>query len=68
MRQTLQMNEFDAFNVCLAFKLHFTTDRYDITKTRGAVKTKDETFYKGLAGLTSRDLQKSLVKMSYQDF
>ena len=46
MRQTLQMNEFDAFNVYLAFKLHFTTDRYDITKTRGAVKTKDETFYK----------------------
>lgn len=40
------MNEFDAFNVYLAFKLHFTTDRYDITKTRGAVKTKDETFYK----------------------
>ena len=39
------MNEFDAFNVYLAFKLHFTTDRYDITKTRGAVKTKDETFY-----------------------
>jgi len=46
MRQTLSMNEFDAFNVYLAFKLHFTTDRYDITKTRGAVKTKDETFYK----------------------
>ena len=40
------MNEFDAFNVYLAFKLHFTTDRYDITKTRGAVKTKNETFYK----------------------
>ena len=40
------MNEFEAFNVYLAFKLHFTTDRYDITKTRGAVKTKDETFYK----------------------
>ena len=46
MRQTFRMNEFDAFNVYLAFKLHFTTDRYDITKTRGAVKTKNETFYK----------------------
>jgi len=46
VRQTFRMNEFDAFNVYLAFKLHFTTDRYDITKTRGAVKTKNETFYK----------------------
>jgi hypothetical protein len=46
MRKTFRMNEFEAFNVYLAFKLHFTTDRYDITKTRGAVKTKDETFYK----------------------
>ena len=43
------MNEFDAFNVYLAFKLHLTPDRYDITKTRGAVKTKDETFYKSNA-------------------
>lgn len=40
------MNEFDAFNVYLAFKLHFTTDKYDITKTRGAVKTHKETFLK----------------------
>ena len=46
MRQTLQMNEFDAFNVYLAFKLHFTTDRYDITKTRGAVQSNKETFLK----------------------
>jgi hypothetical protein len=46
MRKTFRMNEFDAFNVYLAFKLHFTTDKYDITKTRGAIKTKEETFYK----------------------
>lgn len=46
LRSALRMTEFDAFNVYLAFKLHFTTDKYDITKTRGAVKTHKETFLK----------------------
>ena len=42
----LQMNEFDAFNVYLAFKLHFTTDRYDITKDQRCSQDKRRNFYK----------------------
>ena len=40
------MNEFDAYKIYLAFKLHFTSEKYDITKTKGAVKFKKESFYK----------------------
>ena len=46
MRHTFQMNEFDAYKIYLAFKLHFTSEKYDITKTKGAVKFKKESFYK----------------------
>lgn len=40
------MNDLDAYRTYLAFKLHFTTDNYDITKTRGAVTASKESFLK----------------------
>lgn len=40
------MNDLDAYRTYLAFKLHFTTDKYDITKTRGAVTATKESFLK----------------------
>lgn len=40
------MNDLDAYRTYLAFKLHFTTDKYDITKTRGAVTASKESFLK----------------------
>ena len=46
MRQTFSMNDLDAYRTYLAFKLHFTTDKYDITKTKGAVSASRESFLK----------------------
>jgi len=46
MRQTFSMNDLDAYRTYLAFKLHFTTDKYDITKTKGAVTASKESFLK----------------------
>jgi len=40
------MNDLDAYRTYLAFKLHFTTDKYDITKTKGAVTASKESFLK----------------------
>ena len=40
------MNDLDAYRTYLAFKLHFTTDKYDITKTKGAVSASRESFLK----------------------
>lgn len=40
------MEPFEVFKVYLALKLHFTTKSYDITKTKGAVRAKKETFLK----------------------
>lgn len=38
------MEPFDVYKLYLALKLHFTTDSYDITKHKGAVRGKKETF------------------------
>ena len=46
MRHTFSMNDLDAYRTYLAFKLHFTTDKYDITKTKGAVTASKESFLK----------------------
>lgn len=40
------MEPFDVYKLYLALKLHFTTESYDITKTKGAVRGKRETFLK----------------------
>lgn len=40
------MDPFDVYKLYLALKLHFTTESYDITKTKGAVRGKKETFLK----------------------
>lgn len=40
------MEPFDVYKLYLALKLHFTTDSYDITKHKGAVRGKKETFLK----------------------
>lgn len=40
------MEPFEVYKVYLALKLHFTTKSYDITKTKGAVRAKKETFLK----------------------
>ena len=38
------MDPFLVYKMYLALKLHFTTESYDITKHRGAVRGKKETF------------------------
>jgi hypothetical protein len=40
------MEPFEVYRLYLALKLHFTTKSYDITKTKGAVRAKKETFLK----------------------
>lgn len=45
MRQ-ISMEPFTVYKLYLALKLHFTTDSYDITKHKGAVRGKKETFLK----------------------
>jgi hypothetical protein len=37
---------YQVYKAYLAFKLHFTTDDYDIVKTKGAVKTNRDSFLK----------------------
>lgn len=37
---------FEVYKLYLALKLHFTKKDYDITKTKGAVRVKEETFLK----------------------
>ena len=62
------MNEFDAFNVYLAFKLHFTTDRYDITRLEVQSKQRMRPSIKEATNSTLLNWQRSLVKMSYLSF
>jgi len=38
------MDPFDVYKLYLALKLHFTTESYDITKHKGVVRGKRETF------------------------
>lgn len=40
------MDAFQVYRLYMALKLHFTTESYDITKTKGAVKTSREAFLK----------------------
>ena len=40
------MDPFDVYKLYLALKLHFTTESYDKTKTKGDVRGKKETFLK----------------------
>lgn len=40
------MDAFQVYRLYMALKLHFTTESYDITKTKGAVKTSQEAFLK----------------------
>jgi len=40
------MEPFEVYKLYMALKLHFTTDTYDITEYKGAVRAKKETFLK----------------------
>lgn len=40
------MEPFEVYRLYMALKLHFTTDSYDITKTKGAVKCSQTAFLK----------------------
>jgi hypothetical protein len=40
------MEAYDVYRLYMAIKLHFTTESYDITKTKGAVKASREAFLK----------------------
>lgn len=40
------MEPFEVYKLYLALKLHFTTDAYDISEYKGAVRAKKETFLK----------------------
>jgi hypothetical protein len=54
------MNTFDAYKLYLALRLHFTSDNYDIRKTKGRVKASEETLKKNLK------LQLKLMKLNKQ--
>ena len=52
------MDSFEVYRVYMSLKLHFTSDDYDITKTKSGVKCKKETFLKRKDVLLFRKLAK----------
>jgi len=56
------MDPFEVYKLYLALKLHFTTEKYDITKTRGAVKASEKAFLKRKDIIAMRKLATRLQK------
>lgn len=42
------MTTFEAYKIYLALRLHFTTDSYDITKTKGRIKASEKSLQKNI--------------------
>jgi len=61
------MEPFEVYRLYLALKLHFTTKKYDITKTRGAVKAKEATFLKRKDLTSMRKLARDYSKKEIID-
>lgn len=62
------MEPFDVYRLYMSLKLHFTSDQYDITKTKSAVKCKPETFMKRKDILLFRKLAKKYEKKELINF
>lgn len=62
------MEAFDVYRLYMSLKLHFTSDKYDITKTKSAVKCKQETFMKRKDILLFRKLAKKYKKQELINF
>lgn len=60
------MTTFEAYKTYLALKLHFTTDGYDIRKTKGHVKASTATLDKNMK--LQYELQRLKRKYSQRDF
>lgn len=59
---------FEVYKLYLALKLHFTKKDYDITKTKGAVKVKQETFLKRKDLTAIRKLARDYKRSDIIDF
>lgn len=59
---------FEVYKLYLALKLHFTKKEYDITKTKGAVKVKQETFLKRKDLTSIRKLARDYKRSDIIDF
>ena len=62
------MEPFDVYRLYMSLKLHFTSDKYDITKAKNAVRCKPETFMKRKDILLFRKLAKKYEKKELIDF
>ncbi len=62
------MDPFDVYRLYLSLRLHFTTPDYDITKYKGAVKGKRETFLKRKDLIAMRKLARDYTKNEIIDF
>lgn len=61
------MDPFEVYKLYLALKLHFTTEKYDITKTRGGVKASEKAFLKRKDIITMRKLARDYKKKEIID-
>lgn len=62
------MDPYEVYKLYLALKLHFTTEKYDITKTRGAVKASQEAFLRRKDIISIRRLAKDYKHKEVIDF
>ena len=62
------IDPFELYKLYLALKLHFTKKDYDITKTKGAVKVKRETFLKRRDLISIRKLARDYKRAEMIDF
>ncbi len=61
------MEPFEVYKLYLALKLHFTTKSYDITKTKGAVRSKKETFLRRKDLISIRKLARDFKRSEIID-
>lgn len=61
------MEPYEVYKLYLALKLHFTTEKYDITKTRGAVKASEKAFMKRKDIVSMRKLARDYEKKEIID-
>ena len=62
------IDPFELYKLYLALKLHFTKKDYDITKTKGAVRVKKETFLKRRDLISIRKLARDYKRSEMIDF
>jgi hypothetical protein len=62
------MEPYDVYRLYMAVKLHFTTDSYDISKTKGNVKDCHKSFMKRKDILAFRNLGQKYTKREIIDF